>query len=92
MLPRLFFENFSDTTFMVTTTAAVCDPEKSTTQPAHQEQPTATTTDQGGGREIIVGFLCGLVSQAKVGEVSRVSIYVCTFWIYEINKQFFLRM
>eukprot|EP00752_Nemacystus_decipiens_P003802 g3498.t1 len=69
MLPRLFFENFRDTTFIVTTTAR--DPGKSPTQPArHDEQPPATRTNAGqrGGEESIAGFLCGFVSQSRAGE------------------------
>lgn len=44
MLPRLFFENFCDTTFMA-------------------------VRDEADGKEVIVGFLCGFVSQSRAGEV-----------------------
>lgn len=45
MLPRLFFDNFCDTTFM------------------------AVSRDKADGKEIVVGFLCGFVSQSRTGEV-----------------------
>lgn len=78
MLPRLFFENFCDTSFVVTTTSAASDRHKSATQ----EEPTATSADRGEGEEIIVGFLCGFVSPARTGEVGvkrglHVSCCIC---------------
>lgn len=71
MLPRLFFENFCDTSFVVTTTAC------------QEQQPTAMEQDNMEGEEIIVGFLCGFVSQARAGEVRRRSTctYILPFWM-----------
>ena len=65
MLPRLFFENFSDTTFVV-----------ETTQPAGRGQRTASNAGKGEGKHEVVGFLCGFVSQSRAGEVRRGS--ACT--------------
>lgn len=51
MLPRLFFENFCDTTFVVVTDEA-------------------GGGDSGQAREeLILGFLCGFISQSRAGEV-----------------------
>lgn len=68
MLPRLFFENFSHTSFVV-----AIDDQQPPTQPARQE-PTAANADNGDngqGKETIVGFICGFVSQSRTGEVRR---------------------
>lgn len=54
MLPRLFFENFCDTTFVV-----VVDPD---------------FDDKKCQEERVVGFLCGFVSQSRVGEVRGGSV------------------
>lgn len=59
MLPRLFFDNFCDTTFM-----AVIRDEA---QQAEAQQAEAADTTQRD--EVIVGFLCGFVSQSRAGEV-----------------------
>ncbi|CAN0291134.1 unnamed protein product [Ectocarpus sp. 6 AP-2014] len=58
MLPRLFFDNFCDTTFM-----AVIRDEA---QPAEAQQAEAADTKQRD--EVVVGFLCGFVSQSRAGE------------------------
>lgn len=69
MLPRLFFENFCGTSFVVTTTADIAGPRNSPSQ----ERPTAANEDHCKGErdEIIVGFLCGFVSQSRTGEVRQ---------------------
>lgn len=56
MLPRLFFENFCDTTFMA-------------------------VRDGADGKEVVVGFLCGFVSQSRVGEVRKSSTQISTTFI-----------
>ncbi len=71
MLPRLFFENFCDTSFVVTTTretGAVAgeQPHSSAARPARQGQSTVV---RGERDKIIVGFLCGFLSQSRPGEV-----------------------
>ncbi|CAB1097101.1 unnamed protein product [Ectocarpus sp. CCAP 1310/34] len=64
MLPRLFFDNFCDTTFM----AVIRDEEaqKAEAQIAEAQQADAADTTQRD--EVIVGFLCGFVSQSRAGE------------------------
>lgn len=58
MLPRLFFENFCDTSFV-----AVLNEEG--------DGPTKTSSAPEPGREEkVVGFLCGFTSQSRAGEVS----------------------
>ncbi|CAM9267092.1 unnamed protein product [Ectocarpus sp. 12 AP-2014] len=59
MLPRLFFDHFCDTTFM----AVIRDEEA---QKAEAQQTEAADTTQRD--EVIVGFLCGFVSQSRAGE------------------------
>lgn len=77
MLPRLFFEHFCDTSFVVelctqkhyqSAAAGEDDPILSTSK-----SPTATKEGQ------VVGFLCGFVSQARAGEV-RTSIVRRQLW------------
>lgn len=73
MLPRLFFDNFCDTSFVVvladgegedrhpSTTGSI-----STAAAAPPPRPPAAAE----GKESVVGFLCGFISQSRVGEVS----------------------
>lgn len=71
MLPRLFFENFCDTSFVVVTTresAPVADGEHHDS-PARSARQGHSTATRGERDENVVGFLCGFVSQSRVGEV-----------------------
>lgn len=52
MLPRLFFDNFCNTTFMA-------------------------VRDEADGKELVVGFLCGFVSQSRAGEVRDTENITC---------------
>lgn len=82
MLPRLFFENFANTSFVVVIgddeetggTAGPPSPENSQgpTRPPLVEAPAPGMVASplvASGQDIIVGFLCGFVSQCQEGEV-----------------------
>ena len=77
MLPRLFFEHFCDTSFVVVTCkksepVAASEPPQTPNRPERQERSTAAQSGDGERDEIIVGFLCGFVSQSRTGEVGAV--------------------
>lgn len=76
MLPRLFFEHFCDTTFVVEVsdhapdgTGQVSTPSTPTVDSAAGDDTPALSQSQEEEKQV-VGFLCGFVSQAKAGEVS----------------------